>query len=55
MESHAVEQHDAEFLRKAEAKACASYLMHLNSHRSAGCGSLPTEGQRDARSAARET
>ena len=36
MKFNAVEQSAATFSRRAEAKACASYLTHFRSHRSVG-------------------
>ena len=57
MKFNAVEQHEANFSRKAEAKACASYLMHLRSHRSVGrMGTFmeTIERQRDALPPVRE-
>ena len=56
MKSNIVEQHDGNFSRKAEAKACASYLMHLRSYRSVGWGPYANnEKQRDALPAVRRT
>lgn len=51
MKFRAVVQPEATFSRKAEANACASYLMHLRSHRSVGrMGTFieTIERQRDA-------